>query len=344
MKADIKEYTLEDLEKEFIKKSLPKFTASQVFSWVYKKRVEDFSLMTDISKVNRHILFKNFYFSKIKILKREVSEDKTEKFLFGLADDTTIESVLIPAGSRNTLCISSQVGCKFFCKFCVSGKFGFRRNLAVSEMVNQYLAIYDLISPAKITNIVFMGVGEPLDNFLNVVKTIKIFTEPKGIYLGKSKICISTCGLLPQIEELIKLNLDVELSISLHSPFSKIRSSIMPVNKIYPIEKLIEIAKKFSKINKKPVTFEYILIKDLNTTKTDALRLAKLLKGFSYKLNLIPYHPNSFCEFKSPLQNEIKDFTSILKEKKVFFTLRKSRGKDINAACGQLRAYFGGKV
>ncbi|MCM8787573.1 MAG: 23S rRNA (adenine(2503)-C(2))-methyltransferase RlmN, partial [Candidatus Omnitrophica bacterium] len=241
---------------------------------------------------------------------------------------------------RNTLCVSSQVGCKFSCKFCVSGKFGFKRNLVVSEIINQYLAIYDLIYPSKITNIVFMGVGEPLDNFSNVVKAIKIFTEPKGIYLGKSKICVSTCGLIPQIEELIQLNLGIELSISLHSPFSAVRNSIMPINKTYPIEELIKTAKKFSKINKKAVTFEYILIKDLNTTKADALGLAKLLKGFRYKLNLILYHPNSFTEFESPSQEEIKTFTSILKEKNVFFTLRKSRGKDINAACGQLRAFW----
>ncbi|MCM8787775.1 MAG: 23S rRNA (adenine(2503)-C(2))-methyltransferase RlmN, partial [Candidatus Omnitrophica bacterium] len=145
MKKDIKEYSLQDLEKEFVKKTLPKFTTSQLFRWAYKKRIEDFSLMTDISKVNRQILSENFYFSKIKILKREVSEDKTEKFLFGLADNTTVESVLIPTKGRNTLCISSQVGCKFSCKFCVSGKFGFKRNLVVSEIINQYLAIYDLI-------------------------------------------------------------------------------------------------------------------------------------------------------------------------------------------------------
>lgn len=364
---DIKNFTLEELEKSLKEKNYPRFCAHQIFGWVYKKRVEDFGKMTDISKQAQQFLKDNFYFSMLKLLKREISQDKappskvsggslrpmdkTEKFLFGLEDNSCIESVLISQVSRLTLCISTQVGCKFGCKFCLSGKDGFRRNLKVCEIANQYLTVADLIAPRKITNIVFMGIGEPLDNFSNTVCAVKIFTHPQGVYFGKRKICLSTCGLVPQIKKLADLNLGVKLSISLHSPDEAARSKIMPINKKYPLSELIRAVKDFNKKEKHHITFEYVLIRGLNTSKEDAQKLAKLLRGVNYKINLISFNyacaragtyarKDTCLGFKSPTDAEINNFKNELKKRGVFFTLRKSKGADINAACGQLRALF----
>ncbi|MBU1524482.1 MAG: 23S rRNA (adenine(2503)-C(2))-methyltransferase RlmN [Candidatus Omnitrophica bacterium] len=342
---DIKNYTLEELRKLLEKGGCLRFSAQQIFNWIYKRRIEDFNLMTDISKQTRQFLKDNFYFSRLKLLKREISKDKTEKFLFGLEDNSCIESVLISQVSRLTLCISTQVGCKFGCKFCLSGKDGFRRNLKVCEITNQYLTVADLIAPRKITNIVFMGIGEPLDNFANTVCAVKIFTHPQGVYFGKRKICLSTCGLVPQIKKLADLNLGVKLSISLHSPDEAARSKIMPINKKYPLSELIKAVKDFNKKEKRHITFEYVLVRGLNTSKVDAQKLSKLLRGVNYKINLISFNytcarKGACFEFKVPTEAEINSFKNELKKKGVFFTLRKSKGADINAACGQLRALF----
>jgi len=335
---DIKEYTLEELKEFLSKNNFPKFYADQIFNWIYKKRKENFDLMTDLSKKAREFLKNNFYFSQLKMVKEEESSDGVRKFLFELEDKCKIEAALIPEGKRSTLCLSTQVGCKFACKFCLSGKYGFKRDLKTSEIINQYLFISDLISPQKITNIVFMGIGEPLDNFFNIIKAIKILIHPKGLYFGKKRICISTCGLIPEIKKLKDLNLGVKLSISLHSADERIRSKIMPINKKYPLKELIKAVKEFSLKQRYPITFEYILIKGLNTSKKEAFKLAKLLKGINCKINLIPLNP---CfSFLPPTQKEINLFKEEIKKHKLFFTLRKSRGKDINAGCGQLRAQF----
>ncbi len=340
MKKDIKEYTLSELEGFILKNSFARFYAGEVFRWIYKKSVEDFSKMTNLSKFVQGFLAEHFYFSHLELLKREISSDKTEKFLFRLGDGATIESVLIPERGRFSLCLSTQVGCRFNCRFCASGQSGFKRNLKVSEIINQYLESKKFFP--KITNIVFMGIGEPLDNFSCLIKAINIFTEPKGVYLGKRKLCVSTCGLVPQIEQLIRLSLGVGLSISLHSPFDKIRSQLMPINKKYPLARLIKVAKEFWQKQKEPVTFEYILIKGLNTRKEDVQALKRILKGFGYKINLIPYNYSS-PEFRPPLAEEIQRFTEELKKEGLFFTLRKPRGQDILAACGQLRAFWESK-
>jgi 23S rRNA (adenine2503-C2)-methyltransferase len=336
---DIKDYSLEELKTFIVKNNFPRFYAQQIFSWLYKKRVENFDLMTDISKKGREFLKSNFYFSQLKLLKRKTSCDGTEKFLFGLEDNNCIETVVIPEKERNTLCISTQVGCKFSCKFCLSGKDGFKRNLETSEIVNQFLMVSDTISPSKITNIVFMGIGEPLDNFYATVKAIEIFTQPEGIYFGRRRICISTCGLVPQIKKLKDLNLGVKLSISLHSADDKIRNRIMPINKKYPLKDLIKVVKEVAKKERFPITFEYILIKGINIDKNSAEQLAKLLKGINCKINLIPFNEIN-SEFQSPTNKEINEFKNELKKRGIFFTLRKSRGKDIEAACGQLRFSF----
>jgi 23S rRNA (adenine2503-C2)-methyltransferase len=339
MKNDIKNYTLPELTDYFKKQNLPVYLAKQIFGWLYIKRKEDFSLMTNISKQTQHYLSKIFYFSKLKLLKKETSRDGTAKFLFGLDDSSSIESVLIPDRDRLTLCISSQVGCKYNCNFCLSAKSGFKRNLSASEIINQYLNIADAIFPKKITNIVFMGIGEPLDNFKNTVKAIKLFREPQGITFGKGRISLSTCGLCLQILELAKLKLGVKLSVSLHSADNQIRSKLMPVNKKYPLAELIKVLKEFSKAENCPVTFEYIILPNLNTTPNDAKKLIKLLKGMNCKINLIPYNTTSSDTEQLSL-TQIADFCKALEAGGIFFTLRKSRGQDIAAACGQLRAIW----
>jgi len=339
MKEDIKNYTLEELKSYFKSNGIAAYTAAQVFSWTYSKRIENFDLMTNISRKIRDLLLGNFYFSKLKIVKREISLDKTEKFLFELPDGSGIESVFIPEPSRLTLCLSSQVGCKYSCKFCTSGARGLKRNLTAGEIVNQYLTISDLITD-KITNMVFMGIGEPLDNFMNVVKAIKMFSERKGINFSRRRISISTCGIIPQIEQLSKLKLGVKLSVSLHSADEETRSKIMPVNGKYPLAELMKALRSFSKNEKYPVTFEYALFGSLNTSRLDAQKLIQLLKGMNCKINLIPYNAAQGI-FKEPSSSEIEDFCNELKKAGLFYTLRKSRGVDIHAACGQLYALWG---
>jgi 23S rRNA (adenine2503-C2)-methyltransferase len=339
MKEDIKNFTLEELKIYFKDKNVVSYSAAQVFSWIYSRRVEDFNLMTDISRKVREMLLENFYFSKLKIEKREISSDATEKFLFGLPDGSAIESVFIPEPARATLCLSSQVGCKYNCKFCASGSRGLKRNLTASEIINQYLAISGLAG-RKITNIVFMGIGEPLDNFANVIRAVKIFSEPKGIDFSARRISISTCGVTPQIEELLNFKLGVKLSVSLHSADSEIRSKIMPANRKYPLDELMKTLKKSAKYEKYPVTFEYALFGSLNTGKLQVHKLIRLLKGINCKINLIPYNATQGI-FKGPTKGEIEEFCNELKKAGLFYTLRKSRGQDIHAACGQLYALWG---
>ncbi len=334
---DFRNFTINMLKDYLEKDGYPQFYARQVFNWVYKKRIKDFSLMTDLSKQARDYLKKNFYFSSFKVIEKRVSRDGTQKFLFSLSDGDAIESVVIPEGRRLTLCVSTQVGCKFGCRFCVSGIGGFKRNLKVSEIINQFLEVEKVIEPSKITNIVFMGIGEPLDNFDNLVKSIEILTSPYGIYFGKKRICISTCGIPKRIRELVSSNLGVRLSISLHASCEEKRSLIMPVNKRYSLREVVKAAKEYAKRYKFPVTFEYILIKGVNSSEEDAYKLARLIRTINCKVNLIPYNPSSYFNWQPPSVYDINRFKDILKKKNVFFTLRKPRGQDIEAACGQLR-------
>lgn len=330
-------FTENELKDKLISKGFPGYTARQVFEWVYGKKVQDFDSMSSLSKELRGFLKENFYFSKPSLIKKEKSSDRTEKFLFKLRDNLAIEAVLIPEKARNTLCVSTQVGCKFRCLFCASGEKGFKRNLTPSEIIGQYLAVSNLKVSPKITNIVFMGIGEPLDNFENTVKSINILMNSAGINFAKRRISISTCGLYPEIKKLAKLKLGIKLSVSLQSADNSIRNKLMPINKKYPIEELIPAIREFNKESRDPVTFEYVLIRGINTSRDDAKKLAKLLNKINGKANLIPYN-GAFSKFKAPAQEKVDIFSQELKRRGVFFTLRKSRGRDINAACGQLRA------
>lgn len=336
MKQNIKDFSLEQLTAYIKDKKLPAYYAKQIFGWIYNRGKEDFRLMTDISLTARVQLEEDFYFSRLLQSRSEVSADGTQKFLLGLADGYCIETVFIPEEERATLCLSTQVGCKFRCRFCLSGKDGFKRNLSAAEIVDQYLTAARLAAPRPITNVVFMGIGEPLDNFDNTIAAVKIFSHPLGVRLGKGKVSISTCGLAPQIKKLADLKLGVKLSISLHAADDNLRAGIMPVNKKYPLDELMAAARYFSKQARAPVTFEYVLLPGTNMSRSDAVKLAKLLSRISCKVNLIPYN-KSLLDVSSPPRAETDAFTRELKKRRVFYIFRKSRGQDIGAACGQLR-------
>jgi len=332
-------FTENELKDKLASSGFLGYTARQVFEWVYAKRVQDFDSMSNLSKKTREFLKDNFSILRLSLVRGEKSSDRAEKFLFKLEDGLAIESVLIPEKVRSTLCVSTQVGCKFKCLFCASGEKGFKRNLTAGEIVNQYLSVSDLKAPGKITNIVFMGIGEPLDNFENTIKSINILMDSAGINFSKRRISLSTCGLCPEIKKLAKLKLGVKLSVSLHSADNEIRNKLMPINKKYPLEELIPAIREFGKASKDPVTFECVLIEGINTSIDDAKKLAKLLNGINGKANLIPYNGVS-SEIKAPDKETVDIFSQELKRRGVFFTLRKSRGQDINAACGQLKAEY----
>lgn len=340
MKQNVKEYTLEELTDHVVALGLPRFCAGQIFDWVYKKRIEDFSRMTNIALKARVSLAESLCFSTLTCVAQETSVDATEKFLFELSDGARIETVLIPEEDRLTLCVSSQVGCKYACSFCASGASGFLRNLSAAEIIDQYLYILDRCAPSNITNIVFMGVGEPLDNFDAVTKAIRILMEPGGLCYGKRRICISTCGLVPAITRLAEMKLGIKLSISLHAPTDALRNTIMPVNKKYPLRTLIAAADRFARAEKYPVTFEYVLIEGLNASAASARALAKLLAGTRCKVNVIPFNAVVAGVSRASHAITVSSFGDELKKHDIFFTVRKSRGADIAAACGQLRARF----
>jgi 23S rRNA (adenine2503-C2)-methyltransferase len=277
------------------------------------------------------------------VLKERVSKDGTRKFLFGLEDAETIESVFIPSKNTNTVCVSSQVGCKFACRFCASGRAGFVRNLRPAEMVNQVLEIASSVrgqfSKRELSpNVVFMGMGEPLDNYDNVLKAIRILNAPYGLGIGQRKITISTCGIIPGIKRLMGEDLQIELSVSLHSPDDKTRSAIMAVNKRYPIKALMAALKGYIAKTNRQVTLEYVLIKGMNDSKEAAEALANLIKGGLFKVNLIRFNLVEGMDYDAPDEKAVRSFKKILDENKIVSTIRVSRGQDIEAACGQIRS------
>ncbi len=328
------DFSLEELKEFLTKEKQAAYHAKQIFSWIYKKSIQDFNSMSDLSKKLRQILERDLIFEKLLVKKSQTSRDGTQKFLFELDDGNLIESVAIPQDNRNTFCISTQVGCKFKCKFCASGAFGFKRNLEVSEILNQVLFLKQFKQP---TNIVFMGIGEPLDNYENVLKAIRIINSKEAFNIGARRITISTCGIIPGIKKLMKENLQVELSVSLHASDNKTRDLLLPINKTYPLEKLIDVCREYYKRTKRQVTFEYVLIKDLNCRKIDADNLAELLVGFDAKINLIPCNEVKEPGFLPPNKLDVLFFKQALMDTGLKVTLRKERGRDIEAACGQLK-------
>lgn len=308
------------------------FRARQLFLWINQKRAREFGQMTDLSKRLRSELETGFHLPSVSVASRQDSEDGTVKYLVALEDGTKVESVFIPTAGRNTLCVSTQVGCKMACAFCATGYQRFTRDLKSWEIVDQLLG---LPHPGQVTNIVLMGMGEPFDNYDEVIRALRIFQHPMGPQIGKRHITVSTVGISPKIQEFVSANLG-KLAISLHGTTEEQRTRIMPINKKYPLTELMGICKRLEFKNRDRVTFEYLLIDQFNDTPEDARRLAHWVRDFPCKINLLAYNENSFVEFKRPAEERVLAFQKILLEKGLTATYRRSRGRDIAAACGQL--------
>ena len=328
--------TINELEDFLINNNEKKYRASQIMDWLYIKRVNSFLKMSNLSKDLINKLENNFFFDKIEIIKKQEDKD-VFKFLFKMEDGNLIEAVLMEHDYGNSLCVSSQVGCNMSCRFCESGRLKKIRNLTAGEMVLQIMKVEEEIKK-RISHVVVMGIGEPFDNFDNLVHFITIVNYPKGINLGSRHITVSTCGVVPKIYEFAKLPFQVNLAISLHAPNNEIRDKIMPINKIYKVEKLIKAIKDYVDVTNRRVTFEYIMLKDINDSKENALELASLLRGINCYVNLIPYNETENISFKRTEKEKILAFYDILKKEKINVTIRREFGSKIDAACGQLRA------
>ena len=339
--TDIRNYSLEELAGILQQCRLPDYHARQVFSWIYQKQAGSFEAMTNLSLDLRSRLKERFVFQPLELEKLRESADGTKKFLFRLGCGNLIESVLIPVKERLTACLSSQAGCPFSCGFCASGITGFKRNLSSGEITGQLLEISYKLSPeSAITNVVFMGAGEPLDNYENVLKAVRIINSRDGFNVGARRITISTCGIIPGIKRLSNEGLQIELSVSLHAADEKTRSRLMPVNKKYHLRDLISACKDYAALTKRQVTFEYVLIKGINCSKEAADNLVKLLAGWECKVNLLVYNRVEEFSYQPPDEREVEFFRWLLRKRGIVVTLRKSRGKDIEGACGQLRAKY----
>lgn len=337
-KIDIKNLPKDELAERLKEIGAEPYRVGQILRWLYKSGARSFDDMTDLPAGLRDKLKSTFHLTHLTLLDtRSSAIDGTTKYLFKLEDGNTIETVFLPEPKRATVCISSQVGCKFNCSFCASSPFGFARNLKASEMLDEVLTARAKNPSKQITNIVFMGIGEPFDNYDNVIKTIRIFNDKESFNIGARRITISTCGLIPGIKRLMGEGLQVELSVSLHSADDRKRSEIVPVNKKYPVNELIEACREYTASTNRVITFEYVLIKELNSSEADAVKLAGLLKGVKCKVNTISYNKIKALDYDEPSPKDVKAFMKILQDRGVSAVHRKSKGEDIDAGCGQLR-------
>jgi 23S rRNA (adenine2503-C2)-methyltransferase len=343
-KTDIKSLLAGELQEQLRELGEPSYRTRQITDWLYKNRVSTFDEMTDLPRSLRTRLMEGFSLGKMDLVRVLGARDTTRKFLFRLADGNLIESVLIPASpalyggrsDRRTICVSTQVGCAYGCKFCASGLEGFTRNLQANEIVNQIIAI-EQESGEKIDNVVFMGMGEPLANFENVLRAIRIINAPWGLAIGARRITISTSGLAPQIRRLAGEPLQIRLAVSLHGATDEVRNRIMPINRRYNVETLLSACDHYIAHTKQRLTFEYILIADVNDTDQQARLLSRHARRVSAKVNLIPYNSVSGLPWTRPSENRQEKFLSILRAERIPATLRREKGGDIDAACGQLR-------
>ncbi len=325
-----------DLEDYFIKQGEKKFKALQVYEWLYQHRVNSFFSMTNIKKEWQEQLSHDFSMVRIKIKKKQ--EDKlSKKYLFLLADSNYVEAVLMEHDYGLSICVSSEVGCNMGCAFCESGRLKKVRNLEAYEMVEQILLVEEDIKE-RISSVVIMGIGEPFDNYENVMDFIKIINDAKGIAIGARHITISTCGIVPKIQELAKEELQVNLAISLHAPTNELRNRLMPVNKAYSLDLLMGTIKEYIQITNRRVTIEYVMLNGVNDSDECAHTLARLIKGMNVYVNLIPYNETNHMEFKRSSKEQVMHFYDILKKHGLSVTIRKEFGRNIDAACGQLRS------
>lgn len=333
---NIKDYNLEELKEEIKKIEEKPFRAEQIFKWIFQENVNSFDEMTNLSLELREKLKNNYNICNYKIIKKQEASDGTKKYLFDVLDGNAIETVLMSYHHGYSLCVSSQIGCKMGCKFCASTGIKFIRSLTSGEIVEQILAV-EKDSKIKISNVVFMGIGEPLDNYENVINAIRIINNPKGLNIGARHISISTSGIVPKIYELAKENIQCTLSISLHSTTNENRSSMMPINNKYSIEELIQACKDYIKTTNRRISFEYALAKDNNDNLDDAQRLAQLLRGMNCHVNLIPINKIENGKFNKSSNENIMKFRDYLNDHGIVATVRRELGSDIDAACGQLR-------
>ena len=324
--------SITDLENYLTNINEKKYKAIQIYEWLYQKRVKSFSEFANLKKSLREKLSEDFTISSLKLIKREVSS-LTEKYLFELEDKERIEAVLMEHNYGLSVCVSSQVGCNMGCAFCESGRLKKIRNLEAYEMVLQILMIEE-ITKKNIHSVVIMGIGEPFDNFTNVMKFISIINHPKSLAIGARHITISTCGLIPKIKELSTYPLQVNLAVSLHASNNQLRNSLMPVNKMYNIDELIATLKEYIALTNRRVTIEYVMLNMVNDTQ----ECASLLKGMNVYVNLIPYNETNHLEFKKSSKKRILAFYDTLKKNHLNVTIRKEFGSEISADCGQLRS------
>lgn len=336
-KIEIKNLKPSMVERTVLEMGLPRYRADQLINWIYAKWVTDWEVMTNLSKELRKKLSEKFLHQILVPEEILSSRDGTRKFLFRLKDDLTIESVLIPDRDRRTLCISSQVGCALKCAFCYTGTIGFKRNLETWEILEQVLAVKRALPLEEHpTNIVFMGMGEPLLNYDNVIRAVEILNLDNGLKFSHRRMTISTAGIIPAIEKLSREQAPISLALSLNASDDKTRSVIMPITQRYPLDEVLKALEKFPLSNRKRITFEYVMLKDVNDTPLHARQLANKIKRFPCKVNLIPFNPFPNAPFSASSAERVEEFQKILREKHISAFIRKSRGADILAACGQL--------
>lgn len=339
IKPDIRSLSYDELVPYLQGMGEPAFRAAQIFAWIYQKGAWSFDAMTNLPKELREKLQENFTLAPLVVVQKEISQDGTTKFLFDLSDHEKVETVLIPTAARTTVCVSSQAGCKFGCRFCASGIGGWIRNLTVAEILAEILHVKEEAKRHKrpLSHIVFMGTGENLDTYENLLKAIRIINSKEGLNIGARRITISTVGIIPKIKQLAKENIQFELAISLHGYDNESRNILMPVNRRYPFDELIETCREYVRATKRQITFEYILIKDVTCTEKAAACLKRAFQGLICKMNLIPYNPVSEFPHQTPSRQEMLAFQNRLKQYGIHATIRTPRGRDVGAACGQLR-------
>ncbi len=335
-KIDIFSLNLQELEEQVVLTGEKKFRAKQIFEWLHVRKVSDFNEMSNLSKDLRIKLSENFYINYPEIEKKlESQKDSTIKYLYRLNDENYVETVLMEYNHGNSICVSTQVGCKMGCKFCASAIAGFVRNLTPSEILAQiYMTERD--SGRKISSVVLMGIGEPLDNFENVMKFLELVSDKDGNNMSLRHITLSTCGIVPVINELAERKLGITLAVSLHASENSKRSKIMPVNRSYPIEELLRACKNYADKTGRRITFEYSVIKDVNSSEKDAENLAKILRGINCHVNIIPVNEVKERSYRATAET-VRQFQKYLEKYGVNSTVRRTLGSDINASCGQLR-------
>ena len=338
-KVDLKNLSPSELNEFLGSFGKERYRSIQILRWLYQKGAQSFEEMTNLSKRFRQELSQVSFISNLHPLHVEQARDGTKKFLFQLEDGNRIESVLIPDKARLTLCLSTQVGCAFGCRFCLTGKIGWKRDLMVSEILNQILAIRRILpEKTSITNIVLMGMGEPLANYKNTLKAIALMAHPDAFKFSSRRITLSTVGLLPELERLAKEKISFRLAISLNASEEETRSYLMPVNRRYPLKKILALCKNFPLRPRTRITFEYVMVEGINDSSQDAKKLLRILREIPSKVNLIPLNEAPGIPFKKPSEEKVKQFQEILMEGGLTAIVRTSKGSEISAACGQLQA------